>query len=205
MKKYTALAFAILASCSYEAFATPITSNADSALMGATVIDFNSEAIGTFSSRTINGVTFSGVGVNLTISNDSNGQYVPAQDTFLDNRSGGGSFNFLFGSSVSAFGLQIGATNSVQTLTAYDSLNNVLETLVIPNQVGTQPHPYTGFYGMAHAGISRVTLSANAGDWIVLDDFTFTGKGGSSVAEPGSIAMLMLGLFGLGFARRARR
>ncbi len=183
--------------------ATPISSSGDVALTGSTLIDFNSEALGSFGSRVFGGVTISGIGGNLTVSNDGNGQYVPPQDNFLDNRFGGVGFNFAFSSTLSAFGMQIGATNAGQVLTAYDSLNNVLETLAIPNQVNTLPFPYTGFYGIAQAGIARVTLSANQGDWIVVDDLRYT-SAPTTVTEPSLLALLSFGLIGFGFARRLR-
>lgn len=164
----------------------------------AAVADFESVAVGSYSSFTQNGITFSG---NLTVSDDSNGTYVLAAPGthFLDNRYGGTPFTFTFASSDS-FGLQIGATNSAQTLSAYDSSNNLLGSLAIPNQVGTLAYPYTNFYSLSYSGMSKVTLSADAGDWIVVDNVTT-----APVPEPETYAMMVLGLGIVSAATRRRK
>ena len=185
----------MLAGTAQNALAGPITSPADPALVGGTLVDFNSAPLGSFSSQTFGGVTIAG---NMTISDDGNGIYAPPApqgDRFLDNRLGG-PFEFTFSSLISAFGMQIGATNDVQQLTAYDALNNVIEFVTIPDQV-SGPEPWTGYYGIAAPGIKRVTLTGNLGDWVVVDDLTYNG-GSQTVPDPGSSLLLLgLGLAGL--------
>ena len=162
-------------------------------------IDFESVAVGSYSSFTEGGVTFSLSSGNVTVSDDGNGQYVLAAPGthFLDNRAGS-DFIFDLAAPVNYFGMQIGATNSPQTLSAYDSLNNLLGSVAIPDQVTNLPYPYTGFYALSFAGIDHVTLTANNFDWIVVDNVT-------AVPEPETYAMLLAGLGLLGFMAHRRK
>lgn len=161
---------------------------------------FESIAVGSYASLTSAGITYSLSSGNITVSDDSNGQYAlaPSGTHFLDNRFGGADFIFTLTAPVSSFGLQIGATNSAQTLSAYDSLNNLLGSVAIPNQVSTMPLPYSGFYTLSFGGMSKVVLTASAGDWIVVDNVT------AAVPEPETYAMLLAGLGLLGAATRRR-
>lgn len=185
--------------------AVPITSPLDPALSGANVVTFESQALGSYPSLTIGGVTITGAG-DLTISNDGNAQYVPPQDQFLDNRLYSGSFTFSFSNLVTAFGLQIGATNAPWQMTAYDSSNNVIDTLGIPDQVSSLAYPYTGFYGLGEGSptIKSFTLSSSSSDWIVLDDLYYTDQRTNNVPEPASITLLAAGLLGFGALRRKK-
>jgi len=167
----------------------------------AAVETFESISVGSYASLTSGGITYSLSSGNITISNDANGQYVlaPSGTHFLDNRFGGADFIFSLAAPVSSFGLQIGATNSAQTLSAYDSSNNLLGSVAIPNQVGSLPYPYSGFYTLSFAGISKVVLTGNAGDWVVVDNVT------AAVPEPETYAMLLAGLGIMGAVARRRR
>jgi len=163
-------------------------------------IDFESVAVGSYSSLTEGGVTFSLSSGNISVSDDGNGAYVLAAPGthFLDNRFGGADIIFDLAAPVSYFGMQIGATNSPQTLSAYDSLDNLLGSVAIPDQVSTLPYPYTGFYSLSFAGIDHVILTGSSGDWVVVDNVT-------AVPEPETYAMLLAGLGLLGFAARRRQ
>ncbi len=163
-------------------------------------IDFESVAVGSYSSFTEGGVTFSLSSGDITVSDDGNGAFVLAAPGthFLDNRFGGANFIFDLVAPVSYFGMQIGAADSPQTLSAYDALNNLLGSVAIPDQVSDLPYPYTGFYSLSFAGIDHVTLTGSDGDWIVVDNVT-------AVPEPETYAMLLAGLGLLGFMARRRK
>jgi hypothetical protein len=171
----------------------------------AAVVDFESVALGSYSSFISGGINFSLTSGDITVSNDNNGVYVSAApDThFLDNRSGGADFIFSMATPVNEFGLQIGATNSIQTLSAFDSGNSLLGSISIPDQVDNQPYPYTGFYSLNFSGISKVTLTSNQGDWIVVDNIT-TDSITTAVPEPETYAMMLAGLGLMGFIARRR-
>jgi hypothetical protein len=184
-----------------NANAIPITDSNDSALNGATVIDFESEALGSYSSLNFADVTITGDG-NLTISNDGNGIYTPPADQFLDNRYGNGDFYFDFTSNVSAFGLQIGAVNFTQTLSAFDSGGNLIESVTIFNQSPS----FVGYYGIASLSDNIGSFSLSSGsDWVVLDNLSYVG-GGAPVPEPSTMLLFGAGLAGLvGYTRRKNK
>ena len=168
----------------------------------AAPVDFESIALGSYSSFSSGGITFSLSAGDLTVSDDGNGVYVLAAPGthFLDNRYGGSSFRFDLAATSSYFGLQIGATNDAQTLSAYDSSNVLLGSLAIPDQVDTMGFPHSGFYSLSYTGISSVVLSADNGDWIVVDNVAL-----APVPEPEPCAMMMAGLGLLALATRRRK
>ncbi len=172
--------------------------------IGGTVIDFDSTTPGGYDSLTIDNVTFNGVahdgyGTTFSIGSDFNGSF---------NNSGGQSllngfslspdaFSFVFGSPVSNFAFNFGASDNDWQLTAYDAGNGVLGTMTIPPVHGSNAGDY---FGIAAPGIAYATLvdlddqdnTDFAGDYIFIDDFTYVG-GGTSAPDTGS----SLALFGM--------
>ncbi len=183
------------------ASATPITSMADPSLSGATVIDFESVALGEYGSLALSGVTINGIGGTMTICDGCGGGGGSFGDVgrSLQNTSGTPtSFDLVFDGLVSAFGIVGGAVNHPWTYTAYDSSNNILETLNLNDPC------CSGFFnGIATNGIARVNLSGG-GDWVVFDNLAFVSQGSNSVPEPGTLALLGLGLSGLLFSRKKK-
>lgn len=175
------------------ASAGPIVSAADAALTGATVINFDSLPGMSFASRDFGPVTFNAApGSTLTIMSHQN-QYGTVGQSL--NNPGGQAFEAVFDGTVSAFGIMGGAVNAAWTYTAYGVNNNVLEVLNL-----NDPCCNGYFHGIAATGIKRVTFSGS-GDWVAFDDFRFAP---TKVPEPGSLALLGLGLFGFVASRRKK-
>lgn len=208
--KFAAAGAAVLLGVSAQAFAAPVTSSADPALSGGTVIDFESQAPGSFTSLTIGNVTFSPSG------GDGSGNIAPWGGSYnatgvyaLENGAiGFTSLTLTFASPVSAFGFNWGASNEDWSLTAYDSGSALLESYILPQTWWSNAGE---FYGLNTANISYAVLTQlthvnDAGtDWIIMDNFTFADGGtgpGPAVPEPSTLLLLAGGLAGLCFARK---
>lgn len=189
-----------------SAVATPITSNSDAALTGASVMDFESATQGTYAAITVNDVTFTAGNYHLRIDDDyqqynSSGRYL---DNGTYNNNGFQSLTIDFSTDVSAFGFNWSMAESWATwiLTAYDSGNNVIEAYVLPN---TGSSSAGEFYGLAAAGTSYATIVRTVGDydWISLDNLTYV-TSGAIVPEPATMLLFALGLLGLAGVNRRK-
>jgi len=172
-----------------------------SSVASSAVIDFEDVALGSYSSFSSGGVTFSLSIGNITVGDEWSHFVLGSLGTHhIDNGPiGGADFIFNLATPSNYFGLQIGATNFNQKLSVFDSSNNLLGLLNIPNQVSTQPYPYTGFYAFTIPGISKATLTG-ADDWVVVDNVTT-----APVPEPETYAMMLAGLGLIGFSVRRRK
>ncbi len=205
----SSFAFAALAAALFagEANATLITSAADPALAGGTVVDFSSAAQGTAPSFTVDGVTFSALpGENDLIIGAYGNGYSIGNDLQIRDDAAAPAFSITLPEPVSAFGMVWGGANPNWVVSAFDSSDNLIETVTfVGGDFGASFHE---FYGMAGNGIASVVLVADAWDWMLIDDFTYVVGGGSEAAVPlpAAAPLALMGfaaLFGLARTRRA--
>ena len=155
-------------------------------LTSGTVIDFESTTLGSYTTLTTSGVTFSGSGNDGTfvVSTDYAGDYNTRGAQSVNNNQGNGvtTFNFNFNGTVSAFAFLFGASDDIWVLTARNSGGNVIETLSLTPTNSSNAGDY---FGLQDPGIATATLTDATGtdDFIFIDDFTF-------VSAPSSFAGL---------------
>lgn len=179
--KLVALASTI-ASCVFvsAASASPITSPADPALDGSTLVDFESETVGVYYAyqggytTTTGQVNFYAARLYLDASPAIAGLYNTTGRVYLTNGSPTKLLNINFPYPVTAFGFNFGASDVTWTMTAYDANNAAIETVLIPRLAGSNAGE---FFGIAASEIVRVTLQQGAGmraaDVIFLDNLKF--------------------------------
>jgi len=185
----------ILSVFTLSANGAAITSDTDAALSGATIETFDSIAQGEYLSLSVPGATISS---NMTVSS-SYMQYGKTGNNLQNTNGSPSSFSITFDNTVSAFGIWGGAYNNSWTFSAYDSSNNLIESLNTSISCCSST-----FFGMANLGMKSVTLSG-FGDWVAFDDLTFKPEV-SAVPVPAAVWLMGSGLLGLmGFNRKAKK
>ena len=197
MKNTTVLGVILGSIVSFSVNAALITSSTNSALDGATVETFNSIGLGEYSSLSVSGATIVGNGGTMTISNDSNTSSYGVDGYALQNSNGTPtSFSINFDTPVDAFGIWGGAYNNAWTFSAYDSFNNLIESLSVSTSCCSPM-----FFGLLNDDMAKVTLSGS-GDWVVFDNLTYK-ESVSAVPIPAAVFMFVPALLGfLGFRRK---
>lgn len=191
---------ALLASNMVSAAPVYLTNSADSSLSGSTLLNFNAEAAGSFTSRAFgSNVTMSTSGLALNVESTYAGSYA-ATGNYVANGSGGNSFDIVFTNAVSAFGFNWGAADQSWTMNLLDSSNAMIGSLF----VAAQTSPYAAFIGANGNGqlIKTVQMVQSGYDYILLDNLQFVQGSVSSVPAPASLALLGLAMAGLVVARR---
>lgn len=200
MKKFQIIVVLLTICFGSQVSATLITSSGDSSLTGSTLIDFNSEALGSFSSRTFNGdVTFNANNI-MTVETTYSGEY-GSSGAYIGTPggSGNGDFDIVFATVVSAFGFSWGAADQAWTMDLFDASDVLIDSI----NITAQSYPYIGFIGANDSEISRVSMSSFYGnDYILLDDFQYVTS--TTVPEPTTLALIGLGLIGVRFSKRKK-
>jgi len=180
-------------------FGIPVVPNATA------TIDFDGQPDASFSSLSLGGVTFTGIDGYLRTDNTYPNQYNGRGSRYLDNNGSNVGYSgststirFDFAAPVSAFAFNLGASNYLWVLTAFDAANNVIESFNLPITASSNGGEYVG---LANAGMAYATLVASPGDWIFIDNFTVAAQ----VPEPETYAMLLAGLGLVGIAARRRK
>jgi len=176
-----------------------------SAIPGGTQVDFESGPSATLSSYADSGVTISGIGGPIRINANYSGLY-NMTGRHADNNGGSTTAGFLFDFDhlVDAFAFNFGATNANWTLSAFDQNGNLIESYAVPLTDGSNAGE---FFGIQASGIATITLTHSGGDWVLLDNFTFSEQSVAAVPEPSSLAIfgICACVAGVGSARRRRR
>lgn len=197
------------------ALCIPVTDPLDPALATGSVIDFGSQPVGTYNSLAIDVVIFTADDKTFQIGATYSGNYNTSGQYLGNTSTGFSAITFSFSTSVDAFGFNWGGSDTIWTLTAYDSSDNPLESYNLP-AVGSSN---TGdFFGLAADDIAYATLVQTGS----LNQFSFLGVAGlglslndevfidnfsyKPVPEPATMLLLGSGLVGLaGFRRKFRK
>jgi len=205
------LIFMISPFFAYNTVAAPISGlglpsdHAD--LAGGSVIDFESNFDGDVA------VTFGYADVAMTgnnvlrITNSFSGSFnVNGNSMALTSNDRTEEITFNFSSLVNAFGFNFGGTEQEWRLIAYSTNNTILGDLIIPVFNNSNSGEWFGISmpGIASARLYNTAfdISNNTGvsDYVVLDNFTYV----KSVPEPATLALLTLGLVGIGASARKK-
>jgi hypothetical protein len=166
--------------------AAPISMPTDPALENHILVDFESEVPGVYYewqggyTTLVGGVNF--IAPRLYIDGTYAGQYNSRGKLYLSNGTSSKSIAITFPQPVSAFGFLFGNSDVTWTLTAYDTNNAVVDSMVIAPTHGSNAGD---FFGLAGPNIAYAVLSQDAGirsvDLVLLDNLQFvpsTSNGG---------------------------
>lgn len=171
-----------------------------------TLIDFNTDTAGNPTVDNVQiGDTYASLGAVFSAGNVFENSFIEPASPPMGWLSNSGAPASVFEVGFTIPGIKaVGVVNvfaaSQATLTAFDAADNLLELVLSDNDLGS-----LDFFGVTTASdIARVTITFDGSSGWGLDDLYFGAAGGHAVPEPGSLALLGLGLAGLGLVRRRR-
>ncbi len=195
-------------------FNDPVTSRtAFQTSFGASLTkeSFETDTVNGF--QTLNYAGFTVTSSGATMQSTSASRFVTDGNLalFTDEGTTTQSYTFTFDQEITAFGIDVNDL-SYGSMTFRDNLGNVNGNVLLPDNGGPVGGPgFTNlqFFGVINSsGFTSVTLEINAGTnsgGIGFDNLEFSPLTATAVAEPLSLALLVLGAIGTGLAGSRRR
>ena len=127
-----------------------------------------------------------------------------APSDFLADNDFGGFLSFVFAPDVTAvgFNLAAGLVGGNLTVSVFNSANVLLQTMLVTAPPTLFFTSFAGFSGLGDIDRLLVTTNSNPTLFVAIDNLQFGTPIPSEVPEPASLALLAVGLAGLGVARR---
>ena len=179
----------------------------DAALFGGSQEGFDTVPNQIVGSIALGNVTYTGIGAPLSIGPNYNGSYntTGGKSMFNDFDYVPDAFSFGFGTEVSAFGFNWGASNNTWLLETFDSGGVLIEFHFIARTLNSNAGDYFGVSsatGIRFATITDLKDYSAGGDYVFIDRFTDV----SAVPLPAALPLFLSALGGLGFMGwRSRR
>lgn len=178
------------------------------AIPGGTVETF--ESVNGFygSSLTLGNLTLSGIGNTgapavFSVNSNYSGSYNTTGASVNSPPGYPVQWRFDFANVVDAFAFNLGAHDLPWTIAAYTAADILVDTLGISPINSTSKGEY---YGIAGSNIAYAVLNAGSAEWILIDNVTYNeSETGGSIPEPTTLALLGLGLAGIGFSYKKKR